>query len=293
MALKQYKEAIQDLKMLLKLEPTNKDGKRMLQDATKYVEKSKAVIISSVEEDNKQKVQFKPTTPSLTKIQKVKDKNHVNEQNDIKEDKRQIEEITEKINEIKEKKNSLSNPKLPDWLPIIDQDVAIVKPIIKSPHQRDKTPLKLIPINLTDLSTSNAQNSHKIVMEDSIGKSNNKILNVIKEEKIPDIPPVPINSVQFLLTWRKYKSPLFRYQYLRQLPAENIPKLFQDSMETDTFSEILSVLKTQFLTEKQGVFPYLKYLSEIKRFRTLTMFLGKNEKEGEILQFFFVLRLIF
>lgn len=59
-----------------------------------------------------------------------------------------------------------------------------------------------------------------------------------------------------------------------------MPKIFQDSMESDIFSDILTILKTEFMKREEPIFLYLKNLSDVKRFRTLIMFISNSEKQG-------------
>lgn len=59
-----------------------------------------------------------------------------------------------------------------------------------------------------------------------------------------------------------------------------MPKIFQDSMESDIFSDILTILKTEFMKREEPIFLYLKNLSDVKRFRTLIMFISNLEKQG-------------
>ncbi|KAK0084956.1 hypothetical protein PV325_006022 [Microctonus aethiopoides] len=284
MALKQYKEAIQDLKHLLTLESTNKEAKRLLATAMKYIENSKSVITASnktAKEEisvEKKEIQINPTVSTV-------------------ESSKDIEKIDQKKEDLNtDVKNTVI---LPDWLPVIENDVEIIKPIIKSPHQRSKMQLKNISVTLSNFLTlssevslnpssltSDISDKSKTIISpvENVQKNKTEKLEVKnknkdEEENDIEIPPIPKSSIQFLLTWRKYKVPKLRYKYLKQLPAESIPTLFQDSMESSTFSEILSTLKTQFIPRKDKVFHYLKYLSEIKRFSTLTMFMGKKEKE--------------
>lgn len=60
----------------------------------------------------------------------------------------------------------------------------------------------------------------------------------------------------------------------------SLSKIFQDSMESNIFSDILTILKTEFIKREEPIFSYLKDLSDIKRFRALVMFLNNSEKEG-------------
>lgn len=51
-------------------------------------------------------------------------------------------------------------------------------------------------------------------------------------------------------------------------------------MESDIFSDILAVLKTEFMKQEEPIFSYLKDLSDVKRFRTFIMFISNLEKQG-------------
>jgi len=51
-------------------------------------------------------------------------------------------------------------------------------------------------------------------------------------------------------------------------------------MESDIFSEILSVLCLKFVPNGDKVFDYLLYLAKLKRFRALVLFLSQKDKEG-------------
>lgn len=53
-------------------------------------------------------------------------------------------------------------------------------------------------------------------------------------------------------------------------------------MESDIFSDILAILKTEFMKRKEPIFLYLKNLSDVKRFRALIMFISNIEKQGII-----------
>ncbi|KAK7864304.1 hypothetical protein R5R35_009559 [Gryllus longicercus] len=95
-----------------------------------------------------------------------------------------------------------------------------------------------------------------------------------------DLPPVPKTSVQFLVSWKivRYNSEL-RHQFLKQIPGNEFPQIFQESLESREFSEIITTLATEFLEKNDPVYPYLKGLSEVKRFSALVMFMSKTEKQ--------------
>jgi len=51
-------------------------------------------------------------------------------------------------------------------------------------------------------------------------------------------------------------------------------------MESYIFSDIIAILKAEFMKRGESIFSYLKDLSDIKRFRTLVMFMSNQEKQG-------------
>lgn len=51
-------------------------------------------------------------------------------------------------------------------------------------------------------------------------------------------------------------------------------------MESYIFSDILMILKTEFMKRNEPIFSYLKDLSNIKRFRAFIMFINNSEKQG-------------
>ncbi|XP_069681474.1 RNA polymerase II-associated protein 3-like isoform X2 [Periplaneta americana] len=106
-------------------------------------------------------------------------------------------------------------------------------------------------------------------------------LKVTSEEKSTEIPPVPNNSVQFLVAWKKIKSdPELGYLYLKQIPGIEFPRIFRDSLESGILSDIISTIKLGFLPHKEPVLPYLEGLSNVRRFSALAMFLSENDKAG-------------
>jgi len=51
-------------------------------------------------------------------------------------------------------------------------------------------------------------------------------------------------------------------------------------MESYIFNDIIAILKAEFMKRGESIFSYLKYLSDIKRFRTFVMFISNREKQG-------------
>lgn len=169
-----------------------------------------------------------------------------------------------------------------------------------------------ILINSTD-NVQQAESSN--VVNDKVVPENNTLIKPLEvEENVPvDLPIVPKTAVQFLLDWRRNKSSEYRYHYLKvfnqfntsiiypsiffyeinnfvfqQLPLNSLPRIFQDSMESDIFSEILDILRIEFITRKGSVHQYLKDLSQVKRFRALVMFINNAEKSGMYVLYIFI-----
>ncbi|XP_014238440.1 RNA polymerase II-associated protein 3 [Trichogramma pretiosum] len=112
-------------------------------------------------------------------------------------------------------------------------------------------------------------------------------LNVENMEKPPEVNVtlestlvVPKTAISFLIAWRKNTSIDFRYEYLKLIIPKNLPEIFKDSMESNIFSDIIIVLNTKFVPNNDKVYEFLFYLSKIKRFRALVLFMTQSEKEA-------------
>ncbi|XP_043278722.1 RNA polymerase II-associated protein 3 [Venturia canescens] len=283
-SLKQYDEAAQDIKKMLELEPSNKEAKTMLARVNKSIGNSKPLIMSSTRteikesESKKEEVSSKTVNDQETKRPDVKEMTRKEIDGEVAGNK--FERIGKTGNEVKIE-TSLTFPK---WLPEIPENIEIVKAITKPPHQRSKKPLRTVLIEEIEFGPSR-------IVQDELNEQPKNSTSDTKKKENPScrlsepecteisVPEAPKTAVQFLLTWRKNKSTEFRYKYLKKIAVERIPMIFQDSMESNTFSEILQVLRLEFIKQNDPVLDYLKYLSQVKRFRTLTMFMQKTDKE--------------
>ncbi|XP_043802645.1 RNA polymerase II-associated protein 3 [Apis laboriosa] len=301
MNLKQYKEAKLDLEKILKLEPFNKEAKLLFNQIENKIKYSKT---STEVEENIKKLS-KNTTFEKKIAEKMWNKTTLNIQTaNIKnteinymEDDKNIKDIINNKNK-KDKKDNVHDidiknkrdPRIPDWLPEKD-NVIVIEPIQKPPHLHSKKSLIKIPIQEMEFVIShNYINDKTMCIENDqqkkeFSKDNNLIKNnnvkIIKSlEDISTIPPIPKTAVQFIMNWKTNKSPEFRYKYLKQLPKDSLPKIFQDSMESDIFCEIIEILKIEFIRKKDLIFHYLKDLSQVKRFRTFIMFISDNDKKS-------------
>lgn len=209
---------------------------------------------------------------------------------------------------IKDEKVILKTPKIP-WPERPHSEIII--PVQKPPHQRSKKPLRKIEITETD--DSNLKLNPAIEKELKIDyNDSNALANILAQtqqldideilkdtspastKKIPDDLedlkfdyPVPKSSVQFYTNWKYIKDNLqHKFLYLKQIRPEDLANIFKDFMESDIFSDFITVLKEKFIPENLPVFKYLLNLSKVKRFSTLTLFLSTKDKQGKKLNSF-------
>lgn len=296
MELKQYKEAKKDIEKILTLEPSNKEAKVLLSQINKQLENLKPIIKFDEEITKDIAIEKKIAEKMFDNVKSNKKIIDIKENKNEKDNVNNIGAIAKSntINLTESKRDS----RIPDWLPEKD-DVEVVESIEKPPHLRSKEPLIRIPVQEADLTepfenyfflkkeikASCDKNQH-LEFKSNVHSDNTKYEESITKSKAEvnfteniEIPPIPRTAVQFIINWRRCTSSDFRYKYLKQIPSDNLPKIFQDSMESDIFSDILAILKTEFMKQEEPIFPYLKALSDVKRFRALIMFISNSEKQ--------------
>nr|XP_033333078.1 RNA polymerase II-associated protein 3-like [Megalopta genalis]XP_033333080.1 RNA polymerase II-associated protein 3-like [Megalopta genalis]XP_033333081.1 RNA polymerase II-associated protein 3-like [Megalopta genalis]XP_033333082.1 RNA polymerase II-associated protein 3-like [Megalopta genalis]XP_033333083.1 RNA polymerase II-associated protein 3-like [Megalopta genalis] len=312
MNLKQNKEAKQDLEKILKLEPSNKEAKSLLDQIEKKLKILDKNAMKSSEELIEKKIGEKLCSSPVSSIDSVLSEDtklikHTDEdKKDIKsnQDLNHIE-CTDKDNKIKENSKSVKDNettdvgivtlkqkeiglRIPDWLPE-KNDVIVIEPITRPAHLRSKKSLKKVPVEEVEFgSMQQKYKSDEITCNKQLETKNlsdalktNNLAGISNSLGSNDkIPPVPKTAVQFVMNWRKNKSFEFRYKYLKQIPKNILPKIFQGSMESDIFNEILEVLRIEFIKRKESIFSYLEDLCEVKRFRALIMFMNNEEREN-------------
>ncbi|XP_071869089.1 RNA polymerase II-associated protein spaghetti isoform X1 [Bombus fervidus] len=318
MNLKQYKEAKHDLEKVLKLEPSNKEAKLLLNQIENKIKCSETSTIakegkkmSTIEKKDikrttiEEKIAEKTWNNTASNVQTTKTKNIINAKNMEKsKDNKSVVNIKDSTENGKDNAidtNVKRDPRIPDWLPEKDE-VIVIEPIEKPPHLRSKKSLTKIPIQEVEFGID----QYKYTNDKTVYKKDDPVRtkephkdpvqkveahNVAKDntyikvsEPLEDIgsiiPPIPKTAVQFLTNWKRNNSLEFRYKYLKQLSEGSLPKIFQDSMESDIFSQIIEVLRTEFIGRKNQIFYYLKDLSRVKRFRALIMFISNSDKEN-------------
>lgn len=111
-----------------------------------------------------------------------------------------------------------------------------------------------------------------------------EILKDLPKSTLKDVKfdyPIPKSSVQFYTNWKIIKDNLHhRFLYLQQINPEELPNIFKDFLESEIFSDFITVLREKFIAENLPVYNYLLHLSKVKRFSTLTLFFSSKDKQG-------------
>ncbi|XP_073954115.1 RNA polymerase II-associated protein 3-like isoform X1 [Choristoneura fumiferana] len=175
-------------------------------------------------------------------------------------------------------------------------------PLGKTEPEKPPTRLKIIEIE-DDLSKGDTNNndsnkSAKPNIMDSSGdmkstdakdvvvtspESEKLVKDVIGSEKdvsLENMVP-PVNSVQFMAEWKYMKgNERARSDYLSIIDPVKIPSIFDNALESDVLSDLLSMLAadTSKFADKT-ITAYLKGLTRVKRFSALAMFLSTNDKQ--------------
>ncbi|CAH1986684.1 unnamed protein product [Acanthoscelides obtectus] len=90
----------------------------------------------------------------------------------------------------------------------------------------------------------------------------------------------PKSSVQFNLTWKNIMDMHIKYKYLKSIDPILLPKIFQNSLESNVFSNILEVLSRYFTANNDNVWDILESMTHVKRFSALAMFMTSQDKQN-------------
>ncbi|XP_014670421.1 PREDICTED: RNA polymerase II-associated protein 3-like isoform X2 [Priapulus caudatus] len=110
--------------------------------------------------------------------------------------------------------------------------------------------------------------------------------SINKDEGTADVaeddgPPLPANSVQLQLDWRRLKGNSSKlYKYFKRIQPADYPRLFSQFLEADVLSQIIAVLRDFYVCEKEDVFSVLAGLVHVARFSTIAMFMGSTETKA-------------
>nr|CAD7427844.1 unnamed protein product [Timema monikensis] len=201
-------------------------------------------------------------------------------------------------------------------LPTCESKVKLVETVHKPPHLRSKKPLKRIAImdhdgagESTSLATKDTQGSLTLDTSPSTGgserPSKDETSHLVKTETLNNVvertgsisiscqepldtreespgsepPPVPTSYLGFVSGWSKVQScPRLRYLYLKQIRGLDLPKIFQDSLESGVLTDILSTLASEFTSNDSAVYGHLLGLSRVRRFGSSVLFMSPQDK---------------
>lgn len=280
-ALNKLEDARLDLLRVLELEPKNSESRKKLEELT---------------------IKIKTSLPQKSVSKSSQSREHSKRQSEIQNYALSKETAPQPlIKEIDSKK--------PECIWPSGEVDNIVKAIQKPPHMRSKKPLVRMEIKeinsaipecserLKDTNSGPAKQNEAPTFSMTIKTEEIKIVehkhsetnsfeniqkdNVNKQEvKVQELK-TPRTSVQFHSVWKQLKgSDDKKSEYLKLINPKNIPNLFKDSLESQVFSEILLILAEYFTKERDETYEYIFYLSKIKRFSALSMFLTLNDKNS-------------
>jgi len=147
------------------------------------------------------------------------------------------------------------------------------------PNVADSAPAHKITITIVNDEKQEQLAIEKIINDMPV-KETRKVVHHTKESKeLVELPSVPKNYFKFNQDWRKLQSHAnLKYQYLKQIPPVSLPSIFQNSLETDVLADVLSILKSEFITNGDPLVPWLLHLSHIKRIGAVVMFLSRIKR---------------
>ncbi|KAL0820700.1 hypothetical protein ABMA28_006531 [Loxostege sticticalis] len=103
---------------------------------------------------------------------------------------------------------------------------------------------------------------------------------IVTEKNIKNLVP-PVNSVQFMSEWKYLKGKGdARSDYLSIIDPSKIPSIFENALESDVLSDVLTILHANVgKFSSKGVAAYLQAMCRVKRFGALAMFLTDSDKK--------------
>lgn len=271
--LEDYEGAKQDIKQILSYEPANKEAKAMLLKVNKKLEKSQPSVISkssgtSVEKKIGEKIcnasklreQVKIHKQQMEDMKKLKESTKLTITEINGDSDNEVIQEAEKSKEFaKSTKLTITEippeaeEKLPDWLPKLDENYSIVKPIDLPAHQRSKEAMRRITIKKVDFENNilsesrvenNSKDNEKIVVKNKVNVKDKQISeidnslknmkklkekkkkNVIEKPKTPKIEvldenPKKIENVEIIT--KKPEEKIKKRPIIEIISSEDVP----------------------------------------------------------------------
>ncbi|KAK9712828.1 RNA polymerase II-associated protein 3 [Basidiobolus ranarum] len=111
-----------------------------------------------------------------------------------------------------------------------------------------------------------------------------KDTTIVKEVAVKPLPQFipPKTTMEFERQWRTYRNdPVKLYHYFKSINPENYANIFKSSLESSYMTKILEILKSFYIESEPPslIFDVLKYLSKVKRFDMIMMFMSPADKQ--------------
>uniref|UniRef100_A0A1B6MSF2 RNA polymerase II-associated protein 3 n=1 Tax=Graphocephala atropunctata TaxID=36148 RepID=A0A1B6MSF2_9HEMI len=266
-ALNRHEDARHNLRRALQLEPHNLQAQRDLTRLTNHNTKSCGKKSETKESEGDLK---EPPTSAAAEEGCVANSGEASE-----------------MNKTEAAKESSSEP---GW----QHSSSTILPVSKPPHLRSKKPLKRIEIHDVgfnmprhvctrspqDLPPSTSSVAANV--KSPVAAKPRSILTLNSPPSVSKgLPPPPRTSVQFHTAWNGIKSDSsLCYQFLKQIPGDELPNIFKESLESGTFSSVVQILGSEFVAAGEKVLPYLRGLAGVRRFSTLALFMSATDKSN-------------
>uniref|UniRef100_A0A8D8QR02 RNA polymerase II-associated protein 3 n=1 Tax=Cacopsylla melanoneura TaxID=428564 RepID=A0A8D8QR02_9HEMI len=185
-------------------------------------------------------------------------------------------EMEEVVRRVKEEPNKTSDDKQGEEFEISDS--------ISEAEQRRKK-LEMLESAWNEL--QNANPYKKSTTDEDKAKENGALVEEKETNEAAaaasqvksQIPGPPKTCSQFELHWRTLKSSEDNlYLYLKQIEGQELPNIFQEGLDSFTFTDIVQCLNVKFIENKENIAHYIQGLAKTPRLGSLVMFMTQAEK---------------
>ncbi|CAG7732032.1 unnamed protein product [Allacma fusca] len=276
--LKQYQNTVNDCNMAVKLSSSGVNVKALFRRAKAYVELKQLHLAKT----------------DLQSVLKSEPKNS--------EARQLLQQVNSGLNiktPVKKFPEPVYSPRTPDFRVSSPERQGageseypkIITAIQKPPHLQSKRVILPVPVRIKGEISNSKRNSMSfpsstvtspitpISMNDHrMSTDNSGLAEDIEMLSTVDVPPKPITAAQFMSSWKLLKDhPGICAQYLNQLQPEDYG-IFQDSMDLQVLSEILTILQWEFLPRKWPFTHHLEGLLRVRRLGTLFMLMTEKDR---------------
>ncbi|XP_011403927.2 PREDICTED: RNA polymerase II-associated protein 3-like isoform X2 [Amphimedon queenslandica] len=158
-------------------------------------------------------------------------------------------------------------------------DRKYVHPVKRPPHLRSKEPL--VRIHIEDISTTAVTSepvsdaaAHEEEEERRVEETNTIELT---ESMLYE---APTSSIQFQCQWKTLRrsDPSKLAQYFKAILPSQYPVVLKQSLENETFSDIIDILDKEYIQRSISCFDELEWMRKVERFSVAILFLSSKDK---------------